>query len=136
MEDSPFWRLRVPSHAAAAAIARRSLLVRAMLDIWGEGETLEEMIAAVLQHPGTDHAMTCDAARAPAHAACSRAEALRAPFCAPDTTFRVLTDGFGLKHSMEEQRRIHKCMLPIPFLGKVDLKARVAAAWPPHELRG
>jgi hypothetical protein len=127
-EDSPFWRLRVPSHAAAAAIARRSVLVRVMLDVWGEGETLDEMIAAVLAYPGT-HALACfSAARLSAHTCpvspCAPAEALRAPFLAAGSTFRVLVDGFGCHHSMAEQREMHARMEPIPFLGKVDLKAR------------
>ena len=50
--DSPFWRLRLPSFDAAAQLARHSLLCKAMLDVWGEGETLEDCVAAVLAHPG------------------------------------------------------------------------------------
>jgi tRNA (guanine10-N2)-methyltransferase len=120
--DSPFWRLRVPSHAAAAAIVRRSLLVKVALDIWGEGDTLEEMTAAVLAHPGA-HASACDHAPLPSHAP-RPAEAARAPYLAPGTSFKVLVDGFGCHHSMAVQADYLRRLESIPFLGRVDLKAR------------
>jgi len=51
-EDSPFWRLRLPSLDDAGRIASRSLLCKAMLDVWGEGETLQECVEGILARPG------------------------------------------------------------------------------------
>ena len=56
--------------------------------------------------------------------AASPPDASREPFLAADTTFRVIVDGFGCTHSQEQQLEMHHVMEPIPFLGRVDLKAR------------
>jgi hypothetical protein len=55
-------------------------------------------------------------------------DASREPFLAADTTFRVIVDGFGCTHSLEQQLEVHREMEPIPFLGRVDLKARAFLA--------
>ena len=52
------------------------------------------------------------------------ADASREPFLAADTTFRVIVDGFGCTHSLEQQLEMHREMELIPFLGRVDLKVR------------
>ena len=60
LADSPFWRLKLPSLECAAELASRSLLLKVLIDVWGEGSTMEECVNAVLAHPGTiSHRSLC-----------------------------------------------------------------------------
>jgi len=115
--------LRLPTLECAAAVVAHSLLIKVLLDVWGEGATLQECVTSVLACPGTCTPRTvrelvCTAHTSPAP------EAKRAPYLVANTTFRVVIDGFGVRHSVAEQRAIFEGTAAIPFLGKVDLKAR------------
>ena len=62
--DACFRWMRAPSASKAAAVAQRCLLVKVMLDIWGEGSTLEDCVAAALACPGASlqfHCLSVDA---------------------------------------------------------------------------
>lgn len=107
-EDSPFWSVTLPSEAVAAAVARRSVLLKAFLEVWGEGDTAAACGAAAEAHP---------------------AAAPGSPFLAAGTTFRVVVDGFGVHHSMAEQRTALGCLERLPFGGDVDLRAPQHEFW-------
>lgn len=123
-EDSPFWRLALPCEAAAAAICARSVLVKALLEVWGEGATLDECVAATLSFPGAPQAC---AGRTLSESPCP--EGRRSAYLAADTTFKVVVDGFGCHHSMGRQQEVLDAFIGVPFLGRVDLKAPQHEFW-------
>eukprot|EP01052_Picozoa_sp_SAG31_P035503 SAG31_NODE_4294_length_3375_cov_2.010989_2_plen_164_part_00 len=50
-QPSPFLKLRWPSEKAALAVAQRAVLLRGLIDVWGEGKTYAEAIAAATELP-------------------------------------------------------------------------------------
>lgn len=91
--DSPFHLVNLPSEQVARNIANRSILVKGMYELWGEGVTFEELEAAIKAYP----------------------EEQKLPFLTPDSTFRITVDSFGKVISFDEQtRRIHSLAF-IPF---------------------
>merc|ERR1712078_649682 len=50
-KDGPFWYLRAPTRAAAEALARvveeRGVLVKALVDLWGEGASFDELLESL-----------------------------------------------------------------------------------------
>jgi tRNA (guanine10-N2)-methyltransferase len=77
---SPFLLTRFPSQAAAAALASRAVLMRGVLEVWGQGTSYEECVAAAEAYPVASK------------------DALRASGC------KIHVDGFGRKFKKEEQR--------------------------------
>ena len=49
--SSPFWLAEFPDEESAARIGRRAILLRAVLEVWGAGETYEQCLAAALGYP-------------------------------------------------------------------------------------
>ena len=49
--SSPFWLAEFPDEESAARIGRRAILLRAVLEVWGAGETYEQCLAAALDYP-------------------------------------------------------------------------------------
>ncbi|KAK4747603.1 hypothetical protein SAY87_014189 [Trapa incisa] len=98
--DSPFHFVNLPSEQVARDIANRSILVKGIYELWGEGPTFEELEAAIKDYP----------------------EERKLPFLAPHSTFKITVDSFGKVISFEEQTRRITSLAFIPFEGKVDLK--------------
>ncbi|KAL3152268.1 hypothetical protein ABBQ32_001345 [Trebouxia sp. C0010 RCD-2024] len=89
---SPFWYVRLPSEALARSIAQRSLLVKGFLELWGEGETWDKLIASVRSFP----------------------IARRKRWTDPSITFKFVVDGWGKAIKQQDQIAI---MHKFQFLG-------------------
>lgn len=91
--DSPFHFVDLPSEEVARDIANRSILVKGIYELWGEGATFEELKESISGYP----------------------DERKSPFLVPDSTFRITVDTFGKVISFEEQtERIHSLAF-IPF---------------------
>jgi hypothetical protein len=66
-EDSPLWYIKLPDDATARRICERSILVKGMFELWGEGETFEQC---------RDAAVACPADK-------------KAPYFKPEVSFKV-----------------------------------------------
>ncbi|GLC40262.1 hypothetical protein PLESTB_001633100 [Pleodorina starrii] len=100
VELSPFWYLTLPSEEAAIQISKRMILTKMMVEVWGEGETWEELRAAIEAYP----------------------EALKAPWLAPEHTFRVVVESFGSSLTMEAQIDLIEKLEFVNFKGIVRLR--------------
>ncbi|XP_031473689.1 uncharacterized protein LOC116246123 [Nymphaea colorata] len=98
--DSPFHFVSLPSEEIAANIARRSLLVKGIYELWGQGINYEELEAKIKEFP----------------------DERKSPYLAEDSTFKITVDSFGKVLSLKEQNeRIHMLEY-IPFKGRVNLR--------------
>ncbi|KAL3693576.1 hypothetical protein R1sor_007227 [Riccia sorocarpa] len=105
--DSPFYFIDLPSEDIARKIASRSVLLKGIFEVWGEGRTYEELRVSIEACP----------------------EEKKAPYLTPDSTFKIVVDTFGKILSLDEQtERIHS-MSYIPFLGVVKLKCPEHKFW-------
>ncbi|KAI3947417.1 hypothetical protein MKW92_028957 [Papaver armeniacum] len=98
--DCPYHFVSLPSEQIASNIAKRSILVKGIYELWGEGGSYEELEEAIKSYP----------------------DDLKAPYMTSDNTFRIIIDSFGNSLTFQEQNeRIPKFAF-IPFKGKVNLK--------------
>uniref|UniRef100_A0A1D1YUQ8 tRNA (guanine(10)-N(2))-methyltransferase n=1 Tax=Anthurium amnicola TaxID=1678845 RepID=A0A1D1YUQ8_9ARAE len=98
--DSPFHFVSLPSEEIARKIASRSMLVKGMYELWGQGSSHEELELAIK---------------------CFSDER-KLPYLSPDSTFRIIVDSFGKVISFEEQNERIRGLRYIPFKGRVDLR--------------
>ena len=107
--ESPFYFVNLPSEDVARAICARTLLVRAIIDLWGYGDDLESLKAALV---------ACPSER-------------KAKYLAADARFKVEVEDFGLKGGRKHLvERVEA--LDLPFLGKVDLMSPRDVYWSIH----
>ncbi|VAH52423.1 unnamed protein product [Triticum turgidum subsp. durum] len=100
-EDSPFHLVRLPGdERLAAQIANRSLLVKGIYELWGQGATYDELEKAIREYP----------------------DERKLPYLTPESSFKIVVDSFGKVISFEEQNEIIKGFTYIPFEGRVNLK--------------
>ncbi|KAL4439704.1 hypothetical protein ABPG75_002705 [Micractinium tetrahymenae] len=106
--ESPFWYAHVHSKDAAKAIAARSLLTKVVLEVWGEGETLEGLQAAVAAHP----------------------EAERAKWGGAEQSFKFVVDTWGCTFTMAQQVELIESMEGCTrFQGRIDLRSPQNRFW-------
>ncbi|XP_062084691.1 uncharacterized protein LOC133790876 [Humulus lupulus] len=98
--DSPFHLVNLPSEEIASKIANRSILVRGMYELWGEGDSYEELEESIKSYP----------------------EERKLPYLEPESTFKVNVDTFGNSLSLQEQTQLIQGLNYIPFKGRVNLK--------------
>ncbi|XP_051146506.1 uncharacterized protein LOC127262048 [Andrographis paniculata] len=98
--DSPFHFVDLPSEELARNIADRSILVKGIYELWGEGDGLEELQDAIQRYP----------------------DDRKLPYISPGTTFRITVDSFGKAMSSHEQNAWFQKLTFIPFKGRVNLK--------------
>ncbi|KAL0384519.1 UNVERIFIED_CONTAM: tRNA (guanine(10)-N2)-methyltransferase [Sesamum radiatum] len=105
--DSPFHFVNLPSEEMARDIAGRSILVKGIYELWGEGRSFEELEEAINSYP----------------------DDRKLPYLAPGTTFKITVESFGKAISSHEQSdRFQKLTFipfkepPKPFRGKVNLR--------------
>ncbi|XP_047315113.1 tRNA (guanine(10)-N2)-methyltransferase homolog [Impatiens glandulifera] len=99
-QDTPFHYVDLPSEEIARSIAQRSILVKGMYELWGEGSSYEELEESIKNYP----------------------DDRKLPYLATGTTFKVSVDCFGKAMSSSEQQERIKSMAYIPFQGRVSLK--------------
>lgn len=98
--DSPFHFVNLPSEDIARNVANRSILVKGMYELWGEGSTYEELEEAIKEYP----------------------DERKSPYLIPESTFRIIVDSFGKVMSFQEQNERIQGLTYIPFKGRVNLK--------------
>ncbi|XP_015584030.3 tRNA (guanine(10)-N2)-methyltransferase homolog [Ricinus communis] len=98
--DSPFHFVNLPNEDIARNIANRSILVKGMYEVWGEGSDYEELKEAILRYP----------------------DDRKLPYLSSETTFKITVDSFGKVISFQEQNDRIKGLSYIPFKGRVNLK--------------
>jgi tRNA (guanine10-N2)-methyltransferase len=91
--DSPFYYVFLPNEEVAHKIVSRSLLLKGMYEVWGEGNSKEELIEAVSSYP----------------------EERKAPYLAKDHTFKIVVDRFGKVLSSSEQKACIESIDYVPF---------------------
>ncbi|CAM6108617.1 unnamed protein product [Calypogeia fissa] len=105
--DSPFYYVWLPSDDVAQKIASRSVLVKGIFEIWGEGNTYEELKTSIESYP----------------------EEKMAPYLAEDQSFKIVVDAFGKVFTFEEQSERIKSLTYIPWKGHVVLKNPQQKFW-------
>lgn len=98
--DSPFHFVNLPSEDIARNIANRSILVKGIYELWGEGSSYEELREAIIAYP----------------------DDRKLPYLSPESTFKITVDSFGKIISFQEQNDRIKGFSYIPFKGRVDLR--------------
>ncbi|KAJ4835828.1 hypothetical protein Tsubulata_033033 [Turnera subulata] len=98
--DSPFHFVNLPSEDVARSIANRSILVKGMYELWGEGSSYEELEEAIKSYP----------------------EDRKLPYLCTGTTFKITVDSFGKVISFQDQNERIRSLAYIPFEGRVNLK--------------
>ncbi|KAJ4953716.1 hypothetical protein NE237_030548 [Protea cynaroides] len=98
--DSPFHLVNLPSEDIARKIANRSILVKGIYELWGEGSSYEELEVAIKNHP----------------------DDRKLPYLTQQSTFRITVDSFGKAISFQEQNERIKGLAYIPFKGRVNLR--------------
>ncbi|XP_021713615.1 tRNA (guanine(10)-N2)-methyltransferase homolog [Chenopodium quinoa] len=98
--DNPFHFVNIPSEDIARNIAKRSILVKGMYEIWGEGTSYEQLEEAVNAYP----------------------DERKLPYLTSENTFKINIDSFGKTFSTQEQKELLQRLAFIPFKGRVDLR--------------
>eukprot|EP01018_Ginkgo_biloba_P009575 Gb_28989 [translate_table: standard] len=98
--DSPFHFIWLPSKQIATNIANRSILLKCMFELWGQGNSYEDLKRAVKNFPKEQ----------------------KLPYLGEESTFRIVVDNFGKVLSFEEQNECIKSFSYISFKGRVDLQ--------------
>ncbi|OIT00622.1 PREDICTED: tRNA (guanine(10)-N2)-methyltransferase homolog [Nicotiana attenuata] len=98
--DSPFHLVNLPSEEIARNVANRSILVKGIFELWGEGSSLEELEESIIKYP----------------------DERKQPYLTSDSTFKIAVDTFGKAISFEEQNERIRSFSYIPFKGRVNLK--------------
>ncbi|KAK6156881.1 hypothetical protein DH2020_011129 [Rehmannia glutinosa] len=98
--DSPFHFVNLPSEEMARNVASRSILVKGIYEVWGEGRSFEELEEAIKSYP----------------------DDRKLPYLTPGSTFRITVESFGKAISFHEQSDRIKNLAFIPFKGRVNLR--------------
>uniref|UniRef100_A0A1D2A5X4 tRNA (guanine(10)-N(2))-methyltransferase n=1 Tax=Auxenochlorella protothecoides TaxID=3075 RepID=A0A1D2A5X4_AUXPR len=99
--DSPFWYLHLPGDGAVQKLAQQIMLSKVFLEIWGEGDSWEEMCDSITSYP--------------AH--------LKAPYATEDQSFRFVVELWGGTLQIPEQVAfINQLEGPTQFKGRIDLQ--------------
>lgn len=98
--DSPFHFVNLPSEDIARTVANRSILVKGLYELWGEGNSYEELEESIKGYP----------------------EERKLPYLNSESTFRISMDTFGKVMSFTEQNERIRGLSYIPFKGRVNLK--------------
>ena len=116
--ESPYWFVTLPSRRVARFVAERAVLLRALVEVWGEGRDWAALRARV------EDALSDE--RAPDGA---EAAARRRRWLAPEVSFRVKTDTWGFRLDDAARRAVFDALAFVPFQGRVDLSARAGASF-------
>ncbi|PON56556.1 tRNA guanosine-2'-O-methyltransferase, TRM [Trema orientale] len=98
--DSPFHFVNLPSEDVARKIANRSILVKGMYELWGEGDSYEELEESIKSYP----------------------DERKLPYLESGSTFKINVDTFGKVLSLQDQNQRIQGLSYIPFNGRVNLK--------------
>lgn len=91
--DTPFHFVQLSSEEIARNIAKRSILVKGMYELWGEGTCYEELKESIQSYP----------------------DSRKLPFLTSGSTFRISVETFGKALTFEEQKDRIQSLTYIPF---------------------
>mmetsp|Transcript_106604 Transcript_106604/g.270726 ORF Transcript_106604/g.270726 Transcript_106604/m.270726 type:complete len:614 (-) Transcript_106604:44-1885(-) len=94
LSASPLALVRLPGEEAARKLCERSVLVKAVLEVWSVGSDFPEAVQAALE-------------------AGDSAKARRRSFFAPPRTYQIRVEAFGRTASMEDKREIFNYLRPM-----------------------
>eukprot|EP00937_MAST-01D_sp_MAST-1D-sp2_P005527 g5527.t1 len=151
LEECPFLVLDLPSEATAVGVANRGILIKAVYELWADGEDYDLCVAALRSAllragitPRGDGQQSATAAAAAAAADLTTAEAdagtgvrcsaIRPEYFDERSTWSVNVGGFGRKYSMAKQQQIRARFSFVPFRGAVSLKAPDQRFWVMEEV--
>ncbi|WCJ41973.1 hypothetical protein M5689_022807 [Euphorbia peplus] len=106
-KDSPFHFLNLPDEDLARNMANRSILVKGIYELWGEGSSYEELEESIMSYP----------------------DERKLPYLTSESTFKITVDTFGKVISFQEQNDRITAFTYIPFKGRVNLKAPDHKFW-------
>ncbi|KAK3012188.1 hypothetical protein RJ639_010883 [Escallonia herrerae] len=98
--DSPFHFVNLPSEEIARNVANRSILVKGLYELWGEGNSYEELEEAIKNYPDEQ----------------------KLPYLTSESSFKITVDTFGKVISFQEQNDRIRDLSYIPFKGRVNLR--------------
>lgn len=105
---SPFWYIHLPSEKEAAYIRKRSMLVRCIIDVWGEGEMWEDVYRLVLHHDPEE----------------------RTYYRSETQSFKFVVESWGKSMSQEDKVNIIESFEPSTgFRGPIRLKDAMHSWW-------
>ena len=108
---SPYWYAHLPASIAERVlegVAARSMLIRCIIDLWGEGTSWEDLHANVMQYEPVE----------------------KAKYGAPDQSFRFVVDSRGSSVSLERRIEIIEGFIECTeFRGCIDLKTPMHDWW-------
>ncbi len=108
---SPFWYIHLPSKDAESilrVILRRSMLVRCVLDLWGEGSTWKDLQSVVAEYDPVD----------------------KAKYAAPDQSFKFVVECWGDMVTQEQKLDIIESFEECTQLqGSIELKNPMHHYW-------
>jgi tRNA (guanine10-N2)-methyltransferase len=99
-KDLPYLVAFFPTEAAAAAVCDRAILIKSVMELWGEAATHDELAAATKDLPA----------------------ALVDPHLGVDVSWSVTVDAFGMSMSMERQEEVRAHYRHVAFQGPVQCK--------------
>ncbi|GMH33774.1 hypothetical protein BSKO_01608 [Bryopsis sp. KO-2023] len=105
--QSPFWYVHLPSAEAAEQVAKRTLMARGFFEVWGEGETWEELEESISSFP----------------------EDRKEPFLREHVTYKIMVDMYGKKCPQEEKIKIMDRLDFVPMQGKANIKTPDVTFW-------
>ena len=118
IEHSPLWYVWLPSDALASRIAERSILTKAILELWGEGDCDASLNASI----DGDNALV--------------PRERRDAFLAEGTTFKVVNEDFGFRERGTAsdpfgpvRRRMDALAPAVTFKGKARMKGAQHLFW-------
>ncbi|XP_046547438.1 tRNA (guanine(10)-N2)-methyltransferase homolog isoform X2 [Haliotis rubra] len=100
-KKNPFLVVELPSLEHAKRIMNRTVLVKSLYELWGQGSNKQELYSNLRKYPME----------------------LSKPYLMEDTTFKIVVDTFNKKMLQKEIRKIEDITLEaVSFKGKVNLK--------------
>jgi tRNA (guanine10-N2)-methyltransferase len=97
---NPFISVDLPSEQCAVSIASRSILMRAVYELWGYGSTFDALVSSLKQLPPE-----------------------RMEFCKPDSSFKITVETFSKKISQSHKVQLIDRLRFLPLKGKLSLSS-------------
>eukprot|EP00301_Raphidiophrys_heterophryoidea_P016827 c26498_g1_i1.p1 GENE.c26498_g1_i1~~c26498_g1_i1.p1 ORF type:complete len:446 (-),score=86.47 c26498_g1_i1:12-1298(-) len=106
-DECPFLFVELESEADAKRISEKMVLLRVVIDVWGHGDSMEQCIAAT---QNADPQIV-------------------EPWCGPDSSFRMVVDGFGRSYPNEEKVQLMEQFAGVRLPNRVDMKNPDCMLW-------
>lgn len=106
-KDLPYLVATFPSEAAASAVCDRAILIKSIMELWGEASTHDQLAAAIQRLP----------------------DAFVNPHLGADVSWSVTVDAFGMSMSLDRQEKVRRHYQHLAFQGPVRCKGPDQMFW-------